>query len=32
LNVGVPFELSGVLNRAQVLELGLRGLGVLATP
>jgi LEA14-like dessication related protein len=32
LNVGVPFELSGVLNRAQVLELGLRGLGVPAAP
>jgi LEA14-like dessication related protein len=28
LNVGVPFELAGVLNRAQVLELGMRGLGV----
>jgi len=32
LNVGVPFELAGVLNRAQVLELGLRGLGLPAAP
>ena len=32
LNVGVPFELAGVLNRAQVLELGLRGLGAPAAP
>jgi LEA14-like dessication related protein len=32
LNVGVPFELAGLLNRAQVLELGLRGLGMPTSP
>jgi len=29
LNVGVPFELAGELTRAQVIQLGLRGLGTL---
>lgn len=29
LNVGVPFELAGELTRAQLLQLGLRGLGSL---
>jgi LEA14-like dessication related protein len=29
LNVGVPFELGGELTRAQVLQIGLRGLGQL---
>ncbi|HWA76774.1 MAG TPA: LEA type 2 family protein [Polyangiaceae bacterium] len=29
LNVGVPFELTGELTRAQLLQLGLRGLGTL---
>lgn len=32
LNVGVPFELRGELTRAQLLELGLRGLGALPRP
>ena len=27
LNVGVPFQLSGELTRAQLLQIGLRGLG-----
>lgn len=29
LNVGVPFELGGELTRAQLLQIGLRGLGQL---